>query len=199
MPEGLEVYHLAHVLRTTKGFTGEQVTSWGKHLYIYDQDWSFGLSGRVAWAPDSSKVIKVNVGRVYGSVVSGNASYGRGVDFATATAEALHKAVAEMYMGSRRKLGALVLDQDLICGLGVAWGSEVLHRAGGLQPQEPAKDQDLRRLAAAMVSIRQEALDTYARAVPTMDGWFDALYAVRRMEVYKRGTAVVSGGRTWWV
>ena len=197
MPEGIEIFHLARSLRCVKGIA--EAESWGKHLYIYGQDWTFGLSGRVAWRPEVNQLVKVNTGKVYGKVEECVAvPLRRGIDFCSASEEQLDKAVAGLYVGSRKALGALLLDQDCISGIGVAWGSEILHRKG-LRPEVPASRQDLRGLSAAMAAVRDEALATYAAHAPDgVEGWFDSLYAVRVMRVYKKGTPVTTGGRTWW-
>jgi hypothetical protein len=200
MPEGLEVYHLARVLRASG--VAPDAHSVGKHLYVYGQDWTFGLSGRVRLGPDG-KLQKVNTGRVHGSVVDlgvGDPCEPRlGVDFAWAAYDTLAAAVHGHWTGSRRLLGPLMLDQDVVAGIGVAWGSEILKAAGGLHPGRPAKDQDLRGLAAAMCRVRDAALAQYSDRVKDVDGWFDSLYAVRTMAVYKKGLPVEVGGRTWWM
>jgi formamidopyrimidine-DNA glycosylase len=196
MPEGLEVYHLACVLRARGVEPGAR--SIGKHLYVQGQDWTFGLSGRVNVV--DGKLVKINTGRVYGTTTPEvpGASSRLGVDFASAPETVLAGVVADQWMGSRRQLGSLLLDQDVVSGIGVAWGSEVLHAAGGLHPARPAKNQDLRGLASAMCRVRDAALAAYS-VVEEVDGWFDTLYAVRSMAVYKKGTPVEVGARTWWM
>ena len=193
MPEGIEVHHLGLMVQEA----GIPATTHGKHLFVYGQDWSFGLTGRVAY--DGTKLVKVDAGRIYGSVVDAP-PVTLGVDFATGSLAALAAVVKDVFMGSRKQLGALMLDQTHIAGIGVAWGSEVLHAAGALHPGQPAKDQDLRGLAAAMCLVRDTALAEYAAKAPRdINQWFAGLYAVRTMQVYGRGTPVAAGGRTWWM
>lgn len=193
MPEGLEVHHLGTMVRAA----GIPARTHGKHLFVYDQDWSFGLTGRVHY--DGTTLVKVNAGRIYGTVKTSETATA-GVDFATATLTNFSNVVRDVFMDSRKQLGSLLLDQTHIAGIGVAWGSEILHAAGRLHPGKPAKDQDLRGLAAAIVSIRDTALHSY-RSTHDLDinGWFECLYRVRTMVVYGKGTPVVAGGRTWWV
>ena len=201
MPEGPEVFHLGLLVNAA----GIPARTHGKHLFVYGQDWSFGLTGRVAF--DGTTLTKVRAGRIYGGVeeeeAAGSSHRRLGVDFATGSQAEMAAVVRDVFMGSRKQLGALLLDQSHIAGIGVAWGSEVLHAAGGLDPSLSAKEQDLRGLASAMCAVRDAALAVYGskvRSDPTADinGWFGNLYAVRTMKVYGCGTPVTTGGRTWW-
>ncbi len=178
----------------------------GKHLFLEGEDWTFGLSGRVAF--DGTTLTKVNAGRVFGSVQP-ETPLDLGVDFATGTQEQLQAVVSNKFMGARKQLGSLLLDQSLIAGIGVAWGSEILAACGGLRPDVSANAQDLRRLATAMVDVRTKALAMYGEDhVRDMDmvtcqeavnGWFRNLYDARHMAVYGKGTPCMTGGRTWWL
>lgn len=174
------------------------IRTWGKHLYIDGQDWSFGLTGNVQLDPVTGRPVKVAVGRVHGHVLLGAASYGVGVDFCTANVAQLQSAVARFYLGSRKALGPLLLDQTLVAGIGVAWGSEVLAVAG-LRPDKPALAQDLRGLPGAMVAVRDQALSTYADRVHDVGAGFPDFYLVRHMAVYNKGVPVMVSGRQWWL
>lgn len=65
-----------------------------------------------------------------------------------------------VFAGRRAPLKALLLRQDLICGLGNIYADEVLHRAG-IHPACPGQDLDARQadaLAAAIAAVLGEAL-----------------------------------------
>jgi hypothetical protein len=74
-----------------------------------------------------------------------------------------------------------------------------------LKPDIPAKDQELSKLADSIISTRDYILPIYTKFVseqPTtefVNGWFDNLYAIRNMKVYKNGVPIETGGRRWWV
>jgi hypothetical protein len=194
MPEGPEVHYLGLVLRGL----GMAAQTWGKHLYIYDQDWTFGLSGTVRLDGDG-RLHKVSAGHVPGSVVAGTASFGKGVDFCTGTPDQFREVVHRVFACSKRALGPLLIDQAHIAGIGVAWGSEVLREAG-LAPHVACNAQAVTdgRLVDALVRVRDRALATYSASGLPVAGWYRALYAVRDMTVYKTGTAMEVSGRTWW-
>ncbi len=194
MPEGLEVFFLGKLLREKAGVAA---VTHGKHLYVDGQDWTFGLSGRVRF--DGKTLHKVNSGRIYGDVVPGQDSKDKlGVDFATGSVDAFREVVTSVLARSRGKLGPLLLDQSVIAGIGVAWGSEILHVCS-LDPSKPSNAQDLSGLPEALCRVRDMALSRYDEHVTAVDGWFDSLYAVRHMEVYKKGKGIDVGGRTWWM
>jgi hypothetical protein len=185
MPEGLEVYLLGRLLQRA----GLAPRTHGKHLFLEGEDWTFGLSGRVAF--DGTTLTKVNAGRVFGSVQP-ETPLDLGVDFATGTQEQLQAVVSNKFMGARKQLGSLLLDQSLIAGIGVAWGSEILAACGGLRPDVSAK-------ALAMYGedhVRDMDMVTCQEAV---NGWFRNLYDARHMAVYGKGTPCMTGGRTWWL
>ena len=207
MPEGPEVFALAAALKAL----GTPAVSYGKHLFLphLQEDWSFGLSGRVAL--HDGVLTKVKAGLVNGRVDAARSisdvvnTHTLGVDWLTAPAAALQR-VVRGWGRSRKSLAALLLDQAEIAGVGVAWGSEVL-AAAGLDPRSSAVSQapHLERLAEALVRTRTAALEVYRNYVARSDaeavvnGWFRNLYGIRRMAVYKIGEPVVVAGRKWWV
>jgi formamidopyrimidine-DNA glycosylase len=132
-----------------------------------------------------------------------------GVDWCTATRAQLEAATSS-WTYSRKQLGALLLDQHIIAGIGVAWGSEILREAGHLRPELPAKIQSLCRLVEAMCAVRDKAWAVYVKAVDEcpdkvqfVNDWFENLYSVRAMEVYGKTDGscetVKAGARMWWV
>jgi hypothetical protein len=210
MPEGVEVHVLARALVRA----GIPCLAHGKHIYARGHDYSFGLVGRLRLERDATGALaihKVVSPRVPSGAVEPEgpprAAGAGNVDWATASAEELAAATATW--GSRaRCLGALLLDQSLVAGIGVAWGSEILHAAGALNPVLPANAQDLRRLVPSMCAVRDAAVERYAAAleaatdpVEFVNDWFHNLYAVRGdlLAVYKSGTVVMAAGRAWWV
>ena len=188
MPEGPEIYALSKAIQKC----GIQCESYGKHLYIYNRDWSFGLGGRVAYK--DGKIIKGESGWIIGKnlracsieqVVTGN-NLGRDwmncSDFSD---------LIEIWKKSRKALGALLLDQSQIAGIGVAWGSEILHSAGNLKPDIPAREQDLGSLNRVIIDIRNHVREIYdlgdKNPIEFINHWFDNLYSIRKMNVYKVG------------
>jgi formamidopyrimidine-DNA glycosylase len=103
-----------------------------------------------------------------------------------------------------RKLGGLMLDQTKISGIGVAWGSEILFRAG-LRPDMRACDQNLNKLVESMVTIREKIKKVYSEQVSEdnckqfINEWYVNLYDIREMEIYKKGSKLEVLGRSWWV
>lgn len=206
MPEGPEIYALN--LSLTLG--GYKTQCYGKHLLVNDkaEDWSFGLNGRVI-LDSAGNLSKNTKGYITGSIKTAESmpqlvNYNKlGVDFITGSTENI-RLVIEKWKNSRKTLGGLMLDQSHIAGIGVAWGSEILNLAG-LKPDVPAKDQELSKLADSIISTRDYILPIYTKFVseqPTMEfvnGWFDNLYAIRNMKVYKNGVPIETGGRRWWV
>jgi formamidopyrimidine-DNA glycosylase len=132
-------------------------------------------------------------------------SNGLGIDWMTAERAALASLV-QTWASSRRQLGLLITDQSCVAGIGIAWGSEILARAGNLRPELPARAQNLRTLASAMLSIREEVQSAYTAFVThapdlreVINDWYENLYTLRTMHVYKKGRPLKVGGRTWWV
>jgi len=126
---------------------------------------------------------------------------GLGVSWIHATEAELQEVVAK-WAGLKRTLGALLLDQSQISGIGVAWGSEILCKAG-LRPDIKACSQDLSNLVDTLLDVKNSVQQLYkAELEKTCDiqgfinAWFNNLYAVRQMHVYKTGTPITVSGRT---
>lgn len=119
--------------------------------------------------------------------------------------EQLEEIIILKWSNSRKSLGGLLLDQSQIAGIGVAWGSEILHMVE-LRPDIPAKSQDLTKLSNSIITIRDTVKNIYKDYVikhedidKFINEWFDNLYNIRPIKVYKKGKPIETGGRTWWV
>lgn len=207
MPEGPEVWILAQA--TNRCFSRDCSTyiSRGKHLRNLEtsEDWSFGLSGRVRFHSDSKKLEKITTGYVTGSINTVEKTEPKlGLDWLFALPAHLEAEILS-WKKSKKKLAGLLLDQSKICGIGVAWGSEVLHVAE-LRPDMPANEQDLSNLSRAILSVRETVMSLYQNFFDTSDDpitfvncWFENLYEKRNMQVYKKGTKVEVLSRNWWI
>ena len=127
------------------------------------------------------------------------------IDWMTASQEELNDFVKKLSK-VRGKLGPALINQNKICGIGVAWGSEILYRAG-LKPDDSANCQDLSNLSQVMIQIREEIKEIYEdelnkyedKTKDFIEGWFEKLYEIRNMKVYKIGKKIKISGRTWWI
>ncbi len=207
MPEGPEVWILAQAINRCFSPDCSTYTSRGKHLRNTEtgEDWSFGLSGRVRFNDKTKKLEKIKSGYVTGSIDSVATTEPKlGIDWLFAEPAQL-QAKIQSWSKKKKTLAGLMLDQSEICGIGVAWGSEILHVAG-LRPDMPAHVQDLSQLSTAMLTTRetimalyQEFLNSSDDPILFVDLWFENLYEKRNMQVYKKGTKVEVLSRNWWV
>ncbi len=208
MPEGPEVWWLARAIeQATHGQT--RVASVGKRLRWTDVGLvqSFGLRGRVHLAPDGTLCAAQPSSWATGTVVRWSDDDDLpGLDWMTADPDALREVVRRRWCGAKAQLGSLLLDQHTIAGIGVAWGAEILHEAGGLRPERKAIDQHTRLLPNAVVAVRDRARQLYAAHVDgatadDVNAWFDNCYEWRRpsMRVYERGNTVRAHNRRWFV
>jgi len=212
MPEGPEVWILSEAINLYKKYNN--ISAYGKHLIIKDImegddiyfDYSFGLTGKVNMSEDGI-LSKVNAGAIYGEQEMSRSKKelleGLGISWMHAE-ESLIKAELDKWTKSKSALGSLMLDQSLICGIGVAWGSEILFRAG-LRPNLKACNQDLSKLFDAFIEIRNEIKNVYSAMLSKetdyrsfINKWFKNLYEVREMKAYKKTTQVKAAGRTWY-
>lgn len=209
MPEGPEIWILSEAIN--KLYHAEKTKAYGKHLFVFSsenegENWSFGLTGKVC-ITDDNNLIKINSGWIYGEQTKFNdyllESNKLGINWLTCSKEDLHKEV-DMWIKSKKKLAGLMLDQSKISGIGVAWGSEILFSAG-LRPDMRACDQVLNKLADSMFEIREKIKFLYSEEVdePTckefVNEWFENLYEIRDMKIYKKGSQIKVLGRSWWV
>ena len=208
MPEGPEVWILSKAINTF--FKEENTLSYGKHLFILDkkENWSFGLTGKVQ-LDEKNELFKLNTGWIYGDQIKYENledEVGKlGIDFMNANEDLIREEV-DKWIKSKKKLAGLMLDQTKISGIGVAWGSEVLFKAG-LRPDIRACDQNLSTLADSILYIREKIKNIYEKELKDEENnckefvnkWFSNLYEVREMEVYKKGLKIEVLGRTWWI
>jgi len=110
----------------------------------------------------------------------------------------------EKWKNSKKKLAGLLLDQKRIAGIGVAWGSEILHHAN-LSPDLPSNKQNIENLSESILFIREQIKKKYQDFMDeknnreTINEWFENLYEIREMKVYKKGKKINVLGRNWWV
>jgi formamidopyrimidine-DNA glycosylase len=204
MPEGPEVWILSKAINMH--FNEQKSESRGKHLFILDvkENWSFGLTGKVQ-LDEKNELAKINAGWIYGDKIPydilENEIGKLGIDFMNANEELFREEV-DKWIKSKKKLAGLMLDQTKIAGIGVAWGSEILFRAG-LRPDMRTCDQNLSKLADSILYIRNDIKNIYEKELKEpeslINGWFENLYEVRQMQVYKKGSKVEVLGRSWWV
>jgi len=217
MPEGPEVYFLALHLKKL----GLDCFSYGKHLFISAsadelRDISFGLYGRVFYDTVSKKLDKIKAGPISGddkivSIQAKEKNFGLGPDYTNMTREQVNDFVFEKIGNSKRQLAAVLLDQDEIAGLGVAWISEIAHLAEFTEIDLAGKGKDLdelkkHKLVDAMMQIQsinklvliEEIKDL--DSVSFVNSWFENLYRIRQpfIKVYRKTRPVLIGSRQFW-
>ena len=176
-------------------------------------NWSFGLTGKVQITDDNT-MIKLNSGWIYGDQIEfhdyDEETRKLGTNWLTSSAADLHK-IVDRWIKSKKKLAGLILDQTKISGIGVAWGSEILFKAG-LRPDMRACDQvltkgsgALKKLVDSMIEIREKVKKLYSEYLDELNckefvnDWFENLYEIREMSIYKKGSKLEVLGRSWWV
>jgi formamidopyrimidine-DNA glycosylase len=211
MPEGPEVWILSKAINLYYATNRENQTtlSYGKHLFILDkkENWSFGLSGTVRI---NEAITKLPSGWLHGEITTykefDTEIQKLGIDFMTATEAEISQEI-DKWIKSKKKLAGLMIDQTKISGIGVAWGSEILFRAE-LRPDMRACDQALGKLASSILYIREEIKNIYEKQLKDkhrealqefINEWFENLYEIREMSVYKKGSKLEVLGRSWWV
>lgn len=220
MPEGPEVWILSQGIniyfeqqeekqQEEKEENMQKTISYGKHLFILDkkENWSFGLSGKLKLT--NNNLCKLNEGWLYGSEIKYeniNEELNKlGIDFMTADEKDIRQEI-DKWIKSKKKLAGLILDQSKISGIGVAWGSEILFRAK-LRPDMRTSEQNISKLADSILHIRETIKNIYEKELKEnaqfskefVNKWFDNLYEIRVMSVYKKGTKIETLGRSWWV
>jgi len=196
MPEGPEVYILAKVFKSI-GFESDSI---GKHLILRDAhtgelfDFSFGLGGKIK-VEDNLSVSKIN----HRTLPSGyklkvqkkkEVEDKLGVDWMKATKEEIEY-IVKGWVKRKKQVGALILDQSEIAGIGVVWASEILHRAK-IQPELKAnliEFLDLKdNLVDAIYEIGKRIKKVYLNSVEKdekkfINSWFHNLYQIREKEL----------------
>jgi formamidopyrimidine-DNA glycosylase len=208
MPEGPEVWILSKAIN--EYYNTNKTVSVGKHLIVNDinENWSFGLTGKVS-ITDTNSLIKMNTGWIYGEQLKYTdyltSVKDLGLDWMIASKEELEKEI-DKWIKSKKKLAALILDQRKICGIGVAWGSEILFKAD-LRPDIRACDQVLNKLVDSIIEIRKKIQIEYKNELIAnqdnlkefINDWYTNLYEIREMNVYKIGSQLKVLERSWWV
>jgi hypothetical protein len=210
MPEAPEVFVLAQAANLK--YDANYVAH-GKQLFTPDGlVWSFGLTGTVG-INLLGELVKLNTGKIHGAVRPQLENEPEPkCQWLTASPEELQAALSS-WTTKHKRLGDLLLDQHEIAGIGIAWGSEIAAAAGPdvrldlracLQPEALTTS-----LLEAMLAVRERSMATYRPLIQAaidddqldhfITTWFYTLYEHRLMSVYKTGTPLVLGGRTWWV
>jgi len=210
MPEGPEIWILSEAIN--KFYHAEKTRVYGKHLFVFNKDsnagenWSFGLTGK-ACLLDNNELIKNHTGWICGDQIAfdnyESETKKLGINWLTSSEADLHKEV-DSWIKSKKKLAGLMLDQTKISGIGVAWGSEILFKAG-LRPDMRACDQVLNKLVESMIEIRENIKKLYSKQLDEdnyrefINNWFGNLYEIREMNIYKKGSQIKVLDRNWWV
>lgn len=192
MPEGLEVYVLAKVLKNL----GIDCSSYGKHLILRDpqtgqlNDVSFGLYGRVQLksGPTFIKTIVEGKPSGYMKPIASAAEVKEklGPDWMTLTEE---QAIVIIRSWTRRKkqVSSLLTDQSEIAGIGSYWVSKIMHDAM-IDPKQQAHLLDffnmVEPLARSIIKIRNVTVKMYLQSVPKneiafVNAWCENLYSIR--------------------
>ena len=226
MPEGPEVWILSKAINLflsknkDKNMELAYVNNFGKHLILHYKDdaiidWSFGLTGKVYMDKD----YKLN--KIYNSYLSGGFRFIDNTYYENISSicwmnndtnnETLQK-IIDKWKTSKKKLGMLLVEQNEISGIGIAWGSEILFRCN-LRPDIKACDQNLDNLCSQILNIKYEIKNIYREFLKKhennennennlmnfINDWFENLYQIRNMNIYKKGKKITISGRNWWV
>ena len=211
MPEGPEVYILAKAMKAI----GFDAHSYGKHLLVKDWhsgeifDVSFGLVGKIRIDKDKQliKIVSSTLPSGYmkkiNSFEEGKANLG--IDWMTASKDDL-QLVLDGWTKRKKQIGALLIDQHELCGIGVAWASEILHCCS-IRPDEKPNTFDFldikEKFFEAVINVRDRAKKEYMKYLERnnniVDQWFENLYEIRTMTIYKKGTEFNVAGRTFYI
>jgi hypothetical protein len=205
IPEGPEVWILSKAINDYY-LKNDYTASYGKHLFILSskQNWSFGLSGKV-FIDEQNKLHKFDGGWICGEIepyeLFEESITKLGLDWMTANDEDIRSEVLKWSL-LKKKLDGVLLDQSKISGIGVAWGSEILHRSE-LRPELRCCDQNLCSLADHILYIRQHIKNIYEKELKDplklINQWFENLYKIRELNIYKKGDKIDVLGRIWCV
>ena len=176
MPEGPEVWILGEAICSK--YQSNISKSIGKHLIIpssycncnfenmeLSQNdeiiWSFGLNGKIFINADDKLYKPTEENWVFGKnkILSNTTNINNhlkisNIDWMNSDDNDMHNFIQKLSK-SRGKLGPALINQSNICGIGVAWGSEILY-SSNLRPELPANKQDLSKLHRVMCEIRNE-------------------------------------------
>lgn len=195
MPEGPEVWALSYALQKL----GLKCQSYGKHLLYEEIDYSFGLTGALRIDRDL-KITKINKGVIYGSQEKYNkfTNFAK-VDWMNSTDNEIEQILNEWKdKKPKNKLINFLKDQSEICGLGVAWISEILHNCK--IPVTTLIENIDETLIDSICNIRNEVKLLYQKEIDKLtttdmligfvNKWcYHNLYKIRTMKVYKNPDA----------
>jgi formamidopyrimidine-DNA glycosylase len=201
MPEGPEVWALSYALQKL----GLSCQSYGKHLLCNNVDYSFGLTGAVH-IDTNLTLQKIKKGFVYGSEQEYDTfSKFAQCDWMSATKEEIEEIVNKWKQKKpKHKIISLLKDQSEMCGLGVAWISEIMNNCE-LQITTVMENAN-EKLVESICSIRdrikllyQNEIDkltsdinrpTQQSLIEFVNKWcYHNLYKIREMQVYKHPSA----------
>lgn len=204
MPEAPEIWAL-HILLNSLGY---KTSCYGKHLIYNDEDWSFGLHGQVHIDEDGV-VRKLQPTEISGTIkecksVEDCIQLNKlGLNWMTCNRNDVEDRL-NMWKDSKKKLGTLLVDQTVIAGIGVTWGSEILYRCQ-LRPDIPIMEQNISYIPDAIIDIRNEIQKNYIDFILEQENlrdcvnkWFYNLYQQRNLRICGKGTTVKINNRNWW-
>lgn len=220
MPEGPEVWALGYALN----LLGIHCKVYGKHLWYNGLDYSFGLTGGIHLNINENG--KYNIEHIPRGYIPGGTrecktiedliSYHKfELDYISAGKIEI-KNIVDKWMGYSRTIGSLLLDQQQISGIGVAWGSEILNIAK-ISPLNKVNKLDNNfklSLVNAMIKIQQYVKNLYKSYIDKIhtdkgnqglidfvNEWYSNLYKVRTMQVYRKKGAVKvkTAGRNFYI
>ena len=209
MPEGPEVFILAEVLKCLN----MKAEAYGKHLLYTNPegrnyDITFGLVGKIS-------LLKLDNGydiqKTVNTPLSGDIRFipdfssiktNLGINWMTCEKEEVKKVVVE-WSTRAKKIGALLLEQGEICGIGVAWGSEILHSAE-IMPTDLANTINVDKLVDSIMIKQAYIREAYLNCIDGdyeyfVSRWFGNIYKTRHMEIYKKGKEVMVSGRKFYI
>lgn len=224
MPEGPEVWILSKAINLFLienkdnydiNIEIDCVNHYGKHLIIHYKDnaimdWSFGLTGKV-YIDENYKLNKI-----YNSQLAGGIKFIEKSEYYETqssicwmnnnTNNETLKKVIDKWKTSKKRLGDLLLDQSYISGIGVAWGSEILYHSN-LRPDIKACEQNLDNLCDEILNMKCKIKNIYNELLKNnkndyvnfINNWYDNLYKIRQMDIYRKGKQITISGRKWWV
>ncbi len=205
MPEGPDVWYLCRLINRLN--YNLSVYSHGKHIYVKKNDkyidYSFGLTGKLIVY--NGEISKNNCGFLPGDTnIVSSIGEGLGVSFMDMELEDFQKIVDEKFKNSKAVLATTILNQKIIAGIGIAWGSEILHIAG-LKPDVKANIQDLSNLPDAMYQVKKTCKELFTQICDNIpeDELINTIntfnYRILPMKVYKKGTHCIVSKRTWYI
>lgn len=219
MPEGPEIWILSKAINEyyiNRKTVDYYTNSYGIYLIVQDnknncERWSFNSSGTV-FINQSNELIKKKTGWFTGEQTKFIDYYKAiehvGTDWMSASINSLHEEV-DKWITSKQKLGTMMLNQHLISGIGIHWGSEILFRAG-LRPDMRCCDQVLNKLVDSMIEVRDYIVELYENELDKVknnkellkeciNSWYANLYDIREMKICEKGSRVKVVDNYWWV